>query len=239
MSVSTQPALNSKRASRASAKAAPVTSSKGQLTREAILNAAVSLAGQHGLSGLTIGALAEAAKMSRSGVFVHFGSKEDLQIATVAHYHQRFTQAVFAPAMAAAKGLPRLYTLFYSWIEFASAAAQTGCIFISGATEFDDKPGAVRDAIAASVEMWLDAMQRTIEMAQELGHLRPQTDARDLLLLLHGLILTLHFDSRFLRADDAQTRIERIFRATMETQLSEAGRALHAQELTQLYQNRA
>ena len=230
---------SSRRAKSTTANAVAVSVSKGQVTREAILNAAVDLAGQHGLNGLTIGALAEAAKMSRSGVFVHFGSKEDLQIATVAHYHQRFTQAVFDPAMAAAKGLPRLCTLFYGWTEFASAAAQTGCIFISGATEFDDKPGAVRDAIAASVEMWLAAMQRAIEMAQTLGHLRPQTDARDLLLLLHGLILTLHFDSRFLRAGDAQARIERIFQSTMESQLSETGRALHALKLTDKHQIQA
>src|SRR5438128_10655664 len=131
---------------------------KGQQTKAAIVDAALSLATQIGLEGLSIGALAEVTQMSKSGVFAHFGSREELQISVVREYHQRFEQEVFFPAMQLPRGLPRLRAMFANWMKRTSFEIDSGCIYISGAVEFDDRPGPVRDALADSVNTWLDAM---------------------------------------------------------------------------------
>ena len=135
---------------------------KGQQTRAAILDAALGLASHVGLEGLSIGALAEMMQMSKSGVFAHFGSREELQISVVREYHARFETEVFFPAMGEARGLPRLRALFERWVRRVSVEIDSGCIYISGAVEFDDRPGPVRDALASMVRAWHDAMQRAI-----------------------------------------------------------------------------
>ena len=109
---------------------------KGQQTKAAILDAALGLASQIGVEGLSIGALAEVMQMSKSGVFAHFGSREELQISVIREYHQRFEQEVFYPALTAAKGLPRLRALFENWTKRTSMEIDSGCIYISGAVEF-------------------------------------------------------------------------------------------------------
>ena len=179
---------------------------KGQQTRAVILEAALSLASHMGLEGLSIGALAEITQMSKSGVFAHFGSREDLQIAVILEYHARFEDEVFAPAMREARGLPRLRALFERWVRRVSVELDSGCIYISGAVEFDDRPGPVRDALAAMVQAWQSALERAIRLSVEAGHLRPDTDALQLLFELHGLILSLHHDARFLRQPGAIDR---------------------------------
>jgi AcrR family transcriptional regulator len=172
---------------------------KGQQTKAAILEAALALAGQVGLEGLSIGALAEVAGMSKSGVFAHFGSREELQISVVREYHRRFEDEVFFPAMKAARGLPRLRQLFDNWIQRTSVEIDSGCIYISGAVEFDDRPGPVRDALVESVRIWHAAVGRAIAGAKQAGHLRADTDEAQLLMEIHGLILALHYEARFLR----------------------------------------
>ena len=127
--------------------AAPKALMKGQQTRAAIVDAALALATQIGLEGLSIGALAEVTQMSKSGVFAHFGSREELQISVVREYHAHFEEEVFYPALAAARGLPRLRALFDRWMKRVSVEIDSGCIYISGAVEFDDRPGPVRDAL--------------------------------------------------------------------------------------------
>ncbi len=172
---------------------------KGQQTKAAIVDAALSLATQIGLEGLSIGALAEVTQMSKSGVFAHFGSREELQISVVLEYHARFEDEVFYPALQAARGLPRVRALFDNWMKRTSVEIDSGCIYISGAVEFDDRPGPVRDAIASSVKIWLAAMHRAVANAQEAGHLNTQADAHQILFEIHGLILALHYEARFLK----------------------------------------
>ncbi len=198
------------------AAAAPTARSlhKGQQTRAAILEAALSLASHMGLEGLSIGALAEVTQMSKSGVFAHFGSREELQIAVIREYHTRFEEEVFFPAVREARGLPRLRALFERWVRRVSVELDSGCIYISGAVEFDDRPGPVRDALASMVRAWQSALERAIRLAIEAGHLRPDTDTLQMLFEVHGLILSLHHDARFLRlpgaVDRARTGLERI-----------------------------
>ena len=179
---------------------------KGQLTRAAILDSALSLASQMGLEGLSIGALAEVAGMSKSGVFAHFGSREELQIAVIREYHRRFEEEVFFPAMREPRGVPRLRALFERWLRRVSIEVDSGCIYISGAVEFDDRPGPVRDALVSMVRAWQDALERAIRIAIEDGQLKADTDAQQMLFEMHGLILALHHDARLMRTPGSLQR---------------------------------
>ncbi|MDQ2779068.1 MAG: TetR/AcrR family transcriptional regulator [Pseudomonadota bacterium] len=179
---------------------------KGRQTRAAILDAALALASQMGLEGLSIGALAEVTQMSKSGVFAHFGSREELQISVIREYHARFEQEVFYPAILQPRGLQRLQALIERWIGRVSAELDSGCIYISGAVEFDDRPGPVRDALEAMVRDWHAALRRAIDGAIEAGHLRADADATQMLFEIHGLILAVHHDARFLRIPGALDR---------------------------------
>ena len=205
--MSTLPAPAKKAASLRVAKPVRVARSlqKGQQTRAAILDAALGLASHMGLEGLSIGALADVTQMSKSGVFAHFGSREELQIAVVQEYHARFEAEVFAPAMREARGLPRLRSLFERWLRRVSAEVDSGCLYISGAVEFDDRPGPVRDALATMVQTWQQALGRAIRAAIAEGHLSADTDPEQVLFELHGLVLALHHDARFLRNPAAAT----------------------------------
>ena len=176
-----------------------------------ILDAALGLASHMGLEGLSIGALADVTQMSKSGVFAHFGSREELQIAVIREYHARFEEEVFFPAVSEARGLPRLRALFDRWVRRVSVELDSGCIYISGAVEFDDRPGPVRDALASMVLAWQSALERAISLSVDAGHLRPDTDSLQILFELHGLILALHHDARFLRQPGAIDRARRGF----------------------------
>lgn len=184
---------------------------KGRQTKAAIVEAALGLAAQIGLEGLSIGALAEVTGMSKSGVFAHFGSREELQISVIREYHERFENEVFYPAMQQARGLPRLKALFDNWMQRTSAEIDSGCIYISGAVEFDDRPGPVRDALATTVNTWQSALRRAIELAQSLRQLDPQADPQQIAFEIHGLILALHYEARFLRNPGAAERARKGF----------------------------
>lgn len=190
---------------------APRVQHKGQQTKAAIVDAALGLATQIGLEGLSIGALAEVMHMSKSGVFAHFGSRDELQMSVIREYHTRFEHEVFFPALKAQRGLPRVRQLFDNWMQRTSVEIDSGCIYISGAVEFDDRPGPVRDALASSVQVWLDAVRRAIEQAVEQGHLKPQTDAAQMGFEIHALILALHYEARFMRNPSSLHRAVKAF----------------------------
>lgn len=184
---------------------------KGLQTKQAIVDAALGLAANIGLEGLSIGALAEVAQMSKSGVFAHFGSREELQISVIREYYARFQDEVFEPAMAAPRGLPRVQALFANWMKRVAVELQSGCIFISGAVEFDDRPGPVRDALASSVKIWLEAMFRAVVQAKQEGHLKADADAEQMAFEIHGLILALHYEARFLKNPSSISRANKGF----------------------------
>ena len=179
---------------------------KGQQTKAAIVDAALGLATQIGLEGLSIGALAEVMRMSKSGVFAHFGSREELQISVIREYFSRFEEEVFYPALDAARGLPRLEALFQNWMRRTSVEIDSGCLFISGAVEFDDRPGPVRDALAGSVKTWLAAIFKALVQAQDAGHLQRDADPHQMAFEIHGLILALHYEARFLKTPGSIAR---------------------------------
>src|SRR4051812_43503228 len=172
---------------------------KGELTRAAILDVALDLASRDGLEGLTIGLLADKMSMSKSGVFAHFGSREDLQLEVVKLYHHHFEQEVFYPSMKEPRGIERLKAMFARWVKRVSVEIASGCIYISGAVEYDDRPGPIREELVSMVRAWQGALLRCVIQAIEIGDLKADTDANQMVYEMYGLILALHHDARFLR----------------------------------------
>lgn len=184
---------------------------KGEQTRAAIVDEALDLCGREGLEGLTIGALAERMQMSKSGVFAHFGSREDLQLAVLKAYERRFADDILVPALKDKRGLPRLRAIGERWIERTAIEAARGCILIAGATEYDDRPGALREELVSMVRSWQRELTRAIRQAVETGELREDTDAAELVFALYGIILVLHHDTRLLNSPDAIQRARRAY----------------------------
>ena len=179
---------------------------KGELTRVAILDAALLISSRDGLEGITIGLLAETLGMSKSGVFAHFGSREDLQIAVLKAYERRFIDAVLIPNLKEKRGLPRLTAIVDAWLDWSAYEAANGCIWISGATEYDDRPGAVREELVAMVHAWQREITRAITQSVDVGHLHTGIDAEQLVSEIYGVILVLHHDGRLLKSPNAQRR---------------------------------
>ena len=189
---------------------------KGELTRAAILDAALKAACRDGLEGLTIGLLAEQMHMSKSGVFAHFGSREDLQIEVLKLYHAYFEQEVFYPSLQKKRGLPRLESMFALWINRVSVEIASGCIYISGAVEYDDRPGAIRETLAWMVTTWQGALRRATVQAIDVGDLNPATDPDQVIYEMYGLILALHHDARFLKKPGSNERAQNGFNRLIE-----------------------
>jgi AcrR family transcriptional regulator len=158
-----------------------VLKTKGERTRHAILTTAANLATEEGLDPLSIGRLAEATDLSKSGLFAHFGSKEELQIATVEHAASLFVNAVIVPARSAPKGLPRVWALCDHKIGYLERQVfPGGCFFAATSIEFSHKPGPVRDRIEEMLRSWLSYLEHAVEQAQEAGELVDTLSARDI-----------------------------------------------------------
>ena len=198
--------------------AAQARRAHGERTRQAILEAAVHLASEEGLEGLTIGRLASELSMSKSGLFAHFGSKEELQLATVEAARALFVREVIARAFVAEKGLARLWKLCEVWLGFVKGEVfRGGCFFTAAAAEFDGRPGAVRDRVAEIMREWLATLQRSVKEAQAARQLGPGADPAQLAFELNALEMganwafQLHGDRQaFTRARDAM--LERLRR---------------------------
>ena len=186
-------------ASMTAAQPAVTARSKGALTKAMIVDQALKIASHQGLEGLTVGLLAEALSMSKSGVFAHFGSREELQLAVVREYYRRFEAQVFQPALQEPKGLARLQKMINLWMQTSIQELSAGCIFISGAVEFDDRPGPVRDELVRSVQTWRAALKRAIEQAVEVGDLNSDCKPEAMLFQIYSYVQGLHHDARFLQ----------------------------------------
>jgi AcrR family transcriptional regulator len=158
-----------------------VLETKGQRTRNTILEAAAALATEEGLDPLSIGRLAEATGMSKSGLFAHFGSKEELQLATVEHAAKLFVGEVIDPARGAPKGLARVWALCDHMIDYAERQVfPGGCFFAATSFEFNNRPGPVRDRIQDMIRSWLSYLEHAVEQAQEAGELDSSVSAREI-----------------------------------------------------------
>ena len=163
---------------------------KGEDTRAAILAAAVEQASAAGFESLTIGTLAEKTGLSKSGLFAHFGSKQELQLAALDEAARQFTEAVFLPAMKAPRGLKRLHALFENWITWPQTARLPGgCPIDSASREYDHHPGAMRDAIIERQRVLDRELTKAVQMAIDAGELDPKTDARQIAFEFVGIVM--------------------------------------------------
>ena len=193
---------------------------KAESTRERILRQGLALMSQSGLTGVTLGSLADQVGMSKSGLFAHFNSKEQVQIELLQHMAQ-FAQAhVVQPAMGAGEGLPRLKALVNNWFGWAQRAGLPGgCPVAAGLFEFDDVEGAVRNQILAMESEWRDLLKQLVQQAASQGHLRRDLDVDQFVWELCGIYLSHHAAHRFLRAADADSRAQTAFQALLDRAL--------------------
>ena len=181
--------------------------SKGEETRAAILDTAVDLASAEGLEGLTIGRLAKTLNMSKSGLFGHFGSKEDLQLATVRAARRIFIREVILPTQEAAAGLFRLWALCDAWLSYLERGVfRGGCFFFAVSAEFDNRPGPVRDAIAANMHEWLDYLAQLVGDAQERGEITAVLDPSQIAFELHAYHLNANWTMQLFGDEQAANR---------------------------------
>ena len=183
---------------------------KGQRTRAGILDRAVDLASLEGLEGLTIGRLADDLSMSKSGLFAHFGSKEELQLATIQSAQSRFVDEVVRPALASPRGYPRLMAICRAWLAYVQREVfPGGCFFAAASFEFDGRPGAVRDAIALAMDAWLETLEKAVRLARNEGHLDPRVDPPQLAFELNALFFGANFAWNLRHDKKAFARAER------------------------------
>jgi AcrR family transcriptional regulator len=183
------------------------TQTKGEQTRTAILDEALRIASKLGLEGLTIGSLADATGMSKSGLFAHFGSREDLQLAVLEHAAQAYGERVFIPVLKIERGLPRLKALFERWLDWAlESGLPGGCIMLSAAFEYDDRPGPIRDAAIEMQHRGNAITKKAVRLAIEEGHLNPDTDPEQISFEMLGMVLASHNHRRLLGDKEARKR---------------------------------
>jgi len=191
---------------------------KGEDTRSMILDAALAQASEGGFESLTIGSLATRTGLSKSGLFAHFGSREDLQIAAIDAAAARFAETVFAPALKAERGLPRVHAIFDHWLRWTDASGLAyGCPLHAAAVEFDDRPGPVRSHLVAHYERLQQALERALTLAADRGELAADTDIGQLVFEILGIVFAFYHAARLLRRSDAADRARLAFARLLST----------------------
>ena len=191
--------------------------SKGERTRTAILDHATGLASQVGLTGLTIGVLADDLRLSKSGLFAHFQSKESLQIEVLNHAARRFSDSVVRPALHEPRGAPRMRALLERWLDWErDVALPGGCVFVAATAELDDRPGPVRDRLVELQREWITVLATSFRKGIEAGAFRANADPEQFAQDLYGIMLALHFHRRLMRDAGAEARARRAFDTLLE-----------------------
>ena len=191
---------------------------KSEMTRTAIIGAALDLACEQGLEAISLQVVADRIGLSKSGVFSRVGSREALQKVVIEEYGRQFLAEVFVPAMQAPKGLPRLKAIVERWlVRMREVEVQKGCLYTAGAFELDDRDGELRDFLLQQVSAWRSTLRRTVLQAVDAGHLRADTEPEQLVGELSNMAIGLLHDARFLRdpraAERAQATWQRLLRS--------------------------
>jgi AcrR family transcriptional regulator len=176
---------------------------KGAATRDTIVGRAYDIARASGVEGLSIGPLAAAVGMSKSGVFAHFGSREDLQLAVLEEAALRFGNAVLMPALSQPRGLPRLRAIMQNWFEWVRSTAGGGCVLMASVMEYDDRPGALHDQVVHNERRWRSELARAVQIAIDVGHLAPG-DVEQYVFELYAIPLTTHHEAGLFGYDIAR-----------------------------------
>lgn len=186
--------------------------SKREATHGMILDRALAMASTLGLEGLSIAGVAKEAGLSKSGLFAHFDSKEDLQLQVLGHAGDRFIARVVAPALRQPRGEPRIRALFENWLRWESSSSMPGgCPFVAAAAELDDQPGRLRDYLVSTQRDWMDALATAARIAIEEGHFRRDLDGDQLAYELYSIILAFHHFHRLLRDPRSHERARQAF----------------------------
>jgi AcrR family transcriptional regulator len=200
---------------------------QGEETRRKILRVAVELASRQGLDALSIGDLAKELGMSKSGLFAHFGSKEELQIATIEAAERVFGAAIIKPAREEAKpGLARLIVLLERYICYLEDSVAGGCFFSAAAAEFDDRPGRIRDRIAQSMRTWCDMLEAETRCGLETGELDASVDPQQLAFELEALTHHANFSRRLMADEGAFARARTGIRQRLRSVSTAEGQAV-------------
>jgi len=181
---------------------------KGQETKNQILGSAFKMASRLGLDGLSIGTLAKETGMSKSGLFAHFQSKENLQLELLSHAGRDFAESVVVPALAEKAGIPRIRAVAANW-RALTAKMTGGCIFVTAATEYNDRPGPVRDFLIAQQNEWLDSLRRLALAAVRVGDFREDSDPDQFAYEFYSLLLGFHMYRTLLKTEDVEERQQR------------------------------
>jgi AcrR family transcriptional regulator len=183
---------------------------KGEETRAAVLDRAVDLASRIGLEGLSIGGLAGETGLSKSGLFAHFDSKQNLQLEVLRTSAERFVARVLAPALKKPRGVPRIRALFESWLSW-SRSMPGGCFFVAAANELDDQPGPLRDQLVAYQRDWIGALATAARIAVQERQFKKNLDATQFAYDFYSILLAYHHFSRLMSYRDAEARARRSF----------------------------
>lgn len=190
---------------------------KGEQTRQGILETALAEASMAGLAGLSIGGLADKVAMSKSGLFAHFDSKQDLQLQVLCTARELFVDKVIAPALQQTRGEPRVQALFDNWLEWSeSSYLPGGCPFVSAAVELDDQPGPLRDYLVQAQKDWLDTLATAARIAVEEGHFKPDLDTERFAFDFYSVILAYYHFSRLLDDPETTRRCRKAFADLLE-----------------------
>ena len=195
--------------------------SKGEETRDRIVERAFRLASRDGLVGLSIGKLATQLGLSKSGLFAHFGSKEGLELEVLKAAASRFTEQVMKPAFAAPRGVARLRKLFKGWLAWNNDPAQPGgCFILAASAELDDTEGPQRDFLAATQASLLAALAKAARLAVEVGELRTDLDCEQFAFEMLGIVMAYHHTRRLLRDPKAEARAKQAFEHLLSSNLA-------------------
>lgn len=184
---------------------------KGETTRHAILDEAMQMTSRTGITSLSIGALATEIQMSKSGLYAHFDSKEQLQLQVLQHARERFVDSVVRPALGAPRGEARVRAMFEHWLMWERSAFDGGCIFVTLSAELDGRPGRVRDALVDNERDWLELLASTARTAVAQGDFGDALDANQFAYEVHGVMLAHHHAVRLMLDDRALERTHTAF----------------------------
>lgn len=185
---------------------------KGADTRERIVQSALRAASLAGLGQLTVGSLAKQLRLSKSGLFAHFGSKEQLQIAVLEEAQRRFVETAVRPAFLQPRGERRVRALFENYLAWTNLdQLPGGCVYITAVVEFDEQPGPVRDAVFAAQGEWAKTLARCAELAKEVGDFRQDLDCATFAFELQGIFYALHHYRHLLKDPKWETRARNAF----------------------------
>ncbi len=191
--------------------------SKGEATKTSILDEALHVASQVGFEGLSIGQLADRTEMSKSGLFAHFRSKEQLQLQTLDHAVARFTDIVVRPTLKAPRGERRVRELFERWLDWETDALAGGCVFVAASNEYDDQPGPMHDSLVRQQRDWTEFIATVTGTAVSEGEFRSDLDPRQFAFTMQGLMLGYHHAGRLLRDPEALEHTRAAFEQLLDS----------------------